>query len=84
MQYLDTKAYLNGDILVKVDRMSMATSLEMRSPLLDHKFVEFAASLTPDWKYRGRSRKYILRNSPSALEFLPRSFTERNRASLFL
>src|SRR6267154_2586782 len=61
MQYLDTKAYLNGDILVKVDRMSMATSLEMRSPLLDHKFVEFAASLTPDWKYRGRSRKYILK-----------------------
>jgi len=61
MQYLDTKAYLNGDILVKVDRMSMATSLEMRSPLLDHKFVEFAASLTPDWKYRGGSRKYILK-----------------------
>jgi asparagine synthase (glutamine-hydrolysing) len=61
MQYLDTKAYLNGDILVKVDRMSMATSLEMRSPLLDHKFVEFAASLSPDWKYRGGSRKYILK-----------------------
>jgi asparagine synthase (glutamine-hydrolysing) len=61
MQYLDTKAYLNGDILVKVDRMSMATSLEMRSPLLDHKFVEFAASLSPEWKFRGGSRKYILK-----------------------
>lgn len=61
MQYLDTKAYLNGDILVKVDRMSMATSLEMRSPLLDHKLVEFAASLSPEWKYREGSRKYILK-----------------------
>jgi len=59
--YLDTKSYLNGDILVKVDRMSMATSLEMRAPLLDHKFVEFAASLSSDWKFRGGSRKYILK-----------------------
>ena len=61
MQYLDTKSYLNGDILVKVDRMSMATSLEMRSPLLDHKFVEWAASLSAAWKFRGGTRKYILK-----------------------
>ena len=61
MQYLDTKAYLNGDILVKVDRMSMATSLEMRSPLLDHKVVEWAAGLAPEWKFRGGVRKYILK-----------------------
>jgi asparagine synthase (glutamine-hydrolysing) len=61
MLYLDTKSYLNGDILVKVDRMSMATSLEMRAPLLDHKFVEWAASLSAEWKFRGGSRKYILK-----------------------
>ena len=61
MLYLDTKSYLNGDILVKVDRMSMATSLEMRSPLLDHKFVEWAASLSADWKFRNGTRKYILK-----------------------
>jgi asparagine synthase (glutamine-hydrolysing) len=39
----------------------MAASLEMRAPLLDHKFVEFAASLSSDWKFRGGSRKYILK-----------------------
>ena len=61
MLYLDSKSYLNGDILVKVDRMSMATSLEMRSPLLDHKFDEWAASLSPDWKFRNGTRKYILK-----------------------
>jgi len=61
MLYLDTKSYLNGDILVKVDRMSMATSLEMRSPMLDHKFVEWAASLSGEWKFRNGSRKYILK-----------------------
>ncbi len=61
MLYVDTKGYLNGDILVKVDRMSMLTSLEMRSPLLDHKFVEWAASLAPEWKFRDGSRKYILK-----------------------
>jgi asparagine synthase (glutamine-hydrolysing) len=71
MQYLDTKSYLNGDILVKVDRMSMATSLEMRSPMLDHKFVEFAASLSPDWKFRAGSRKYILKKLAERLGVPP-------------
>jgi asparagine synthase (glutamine-hydrolysing) len=59
--YLDTKTYLVGDILTKVDRMSMATSLEVRAPLLDHVFVEWVTALAPEWKLRGRQQKYILR-----------------------
>lgn len=61
IQYVDTKTYLVEDILTKVDRMSMATSLEARSPLLDHVVVEWATGLTPDWKLRGSQQKYILR-----------------------
>lgn len=61
IQFLDTKTYLPGDILTKVDRMSMATSLEVRSPLLDHIIVEWAARLSPSWKIRFGERKYILR-----------------------
>jgi asparagine synthase (glutamine-hydrolysing) len=59
--YVDFKTWLVNDILVKVDRMSMASSLEVRAPLLDHKVVEFAASLAPEWKYRGRVSKYLLK-----------------------
>ena len=59
--YLDTKTYLPGDILTKVDRMSMLTSLEARVPMLDHIFLEWVTGLTPEWKMRGRSQKYILR-----------------------
>ncbi len=51
--YVDLKTWLANDILVKVDRMSMANSLEVRSPLLDHKVIEFAATVAPDLKYRG-------------------------------
>lgn len=59
--YLDTKTYLISDILTKVDRMSMATSLEVRVPMLDHKFVEWVTSLPVEWKLRGGTRKYILK-----------------------
>lgn len=59
--YVDTKTYMVGDILTKVDRMSMATSLEVRVPLLDHLFVEWATGLPADWKLRGGQQKYILR-----------------------
>jgi len=61
IQYVDTKTYLAEDILTKVDRMSMATSLEMRAPILDHVLVEWATGLTPEWKLRGHQQKYILR-----------------------
>ena len=59
--YLDTKTYLNGDILAKVDRMSMATSLEVRVPMLDHEFVEWVTSLPVEWKFRAGARKQILK-----------------------
>jgi asparagine synthase (glutamine-hydrolysing) len=61
MLYVDTKTYLVGDILTKVDRMSMATSLEVRVPILDHLFVEWVTGLPASWKLRGRQQKYILR-----------------------
>ena len=59
--YVDFKTWLANDILVKVDRMSMACSLEVRSPLLDHKIIEFAASLPPELKFRGSVSKYLLK-----------------------
>jgi asparagine synthase (glutamine-hydrolysing) len=59
--YLDTKTYLTADILAKVDRMSMATSLEVRVPMLDHEFVEWTAGLPIDYKYRNGTRKYLLK-----------------------
>ena len=61
--YTDLKTYLSGDILVKVDRMSMAHSLEVRAPILDHKVIEYAASIPAALKYKNREKKYILKES---------------------
>ena len=60
---LDQKYYLPDNILYKVDRMSMAHSLEVRPPLLDHRIVEFAARLPERWKLRGASGKYLLKET---------------------
>ncbi|MEO6799925.1 MAG: XrtA/PEP-CTERM system amidotransferase, partial [Rhodanobacter sp.] len=62
-QYLDLKTWLPGDILTKVDRASMAHSLEVRVPLLDHRLVEWASSLPPGLKLRGRIGKYIFKKA---------------------
>jgi asparagine synthase (glutamine-hydrolysing) len=59
--YLDTKTYLPGDILTKVDRMSMAASLEVRAPILDHVFVEWATRLPDGMKFRNGQGKYLLK-----------------------
>ena len=63
LQYMDIKSYLPGDILTKVDRMSMAHSIEARVPLLDHKFVEFAATIPPELKLKGKTTKYIFKKA---------------------
>lgn len=60
-QYIDLKTWLPGDILTKVDRASMAHGLEVRVPLLDHRLVEWASSLSPGLKLRGRNGKYVLK-----------------------
>jgi asparagine synthase (glutamine-hydrolysing) len=61
LQYLDCKSYLAGDILTKMDRMSMANSLEVRSPLLDHRLFEFVASIPSSYKKRNGIAKWMLR-----------------------
>jgi len=63
IQYVDIKTYLTDDILVKVDRASMANSLEVRAPILDHSFMELAATIPSEMKLRGRTGKYILKKS---------------------
>jgi asparagine synthase (glutamine-hydrolysing) len=65
LQHIDLKVYLPDDILVKADRMSMANSLEVRVPFLDHRIVEFAASLPPWLKIRRLTKKYILKRTMS-------------------
>ena len=60
-QHLDTLQYLPSDILTKVDRMSMANSLEVRAPLLDHTLLEYVATLPVSLKLRGTVSKYLLR-----------------------
>ncbi len=78
MQYLDTVSYLPGDILTKVDRASMAVSLEVRAPLLDHRLAAFAWSLPLSLKIRNGDAKWVLRqvlyrHVPPALVDRPKS-----------
>jgi len=61
--YLDSKTYLPGDILTKVDRMTMAASLEARVPLLDHKLIEFVVQIPTALKMKGTETKYILKRA---------------------
>src|SRR5215813_8569109 len=61
--WFDQKYYLADDILVKSDRMSMAHSVEVRPPFLDHRIIEFAATLPPELKIRGSKQKFFLKEA---------------------
>jgi asparagine synthase (glutamine-hydrolysing) len=75
VQYLDYKTYLPGDILTKVDRASMAHSLEVRVPILDHELVDWIAGVSPALKLHGREGKYLFKK---ALEpYLPHDILYR-------
>jgi asparagine synthase (glutamine-hydrolysing) len=77
IQYVDMKMFLAEGILVKVDRASMAASLEVRAPLLDHNFMELAARISPALKLQGATGKYILRRF--AEQLLPREVIDRRK-----
>ena len=75
LQHLDVKNYLPLDILTKVDRMSMAHSIETRVPLLDHKLVEFAATIPPEMNLRDGTTKYVLKQAMRGI--LPDTIIDR-------
>src|SRR5438876_2563874 len=80
IQYLDVKTYLTDDILTKVDRASMANSLEVRCPLLDHKLMELAASMPSTLKLKGSVGKYIFKKVME--KHLPSEIIYRNKMGL--
>jgi asparagine synthase (glutamine-hydrolysing) len=63
MLYVDTKTWLPDDLLIKADKITMANSLELRVPLLDHLVLEFAASLPPQYKVRGMETKRVFKKA---------------------
>ncbi len=77
VQYVDMKTYLPGDILTKVDRASMAHGLEVRVPVLDHEFVDWAGGIAPAQKLKGREGKHIFKRAlepwlPAELLYRPK------------
>lgn len=77
IQYVDIKTYLTDDILTKVDRASMAVSLEVRAPLLDHHLMELVATIPSSLKLRGRIGKYIFKKAMAPL--LPEGILNRKK-----
>ena len=75
MMYFDSINYLPNDILVKLDRAAMASSLETRLPLLDHRIIEFAWSIPLEMKLRNNSSKWLLK------EVLKRYLPDENVSS---
>ncbi|MBV1909366.1 MAG: asparagine synthase (glutamine-hydrolyzing) [Kangiellaceae bacterium] len=77
MQYLDVKTWLVDDLLVKADRMSMAASLELRVPFLDHRFLEFSSNMPSKYRFKGYENKYILKKAME--DFLPSDILYRKK-----
>jgi asparagine synthase (glutamine-hydrolysing) len=77
MLYVDTKTWLPDDLLIKADKMTMANSIELRVPLLDHKILEFAASLPQNLKVHGFTTKYIAKKTLRGL--VPREILDRKK-----
>jgi asparagine synthase (glutamine-hydrolysing) len=75
MLYADTKVWLADDLLVKADKMTMATGLELRVPFLDHRLVEFAATLQDSSKLNGKTGKALLRTAMRGI--LPDAIIDR-------
>ena len=75
MLAVDYKTYMPDDILVKVDRAGMSTSLEGREPLLDHRLIEFAAQLPTHFKINGSNKKYLLRQIVH--DYVPKEMMDR-------
>ena len=75
--YTDIKTYLPGDLLIKADRMTMANSLEGRSPFLDHEVASWAARLPENLKVRGNTGKYLLRKAFK--DYLPENIQKRGK-----
>jgi asparagine synthase (glutamine-hydrolysing) len=78
MLYIDTKTSLPDDLLLKADKMTMANSIELRVPLLDHKVLEFAASLPEKLKVRNFTTKYIVKSA--FRDRIPREILNRPKA----
>ena len=77
MLYIDTKTWLPDDLLIKADKMTMANSLELRVPLLDHKVLEFAASLPSQFKVHGFTTKYLAKKALKSR--IPRRILNRRK-----
>ena len=78
MLYVDTKTWLPDDLLIKADKITMANSLELRVPLLDHQVLEFAASLPSDYKVKGKESKRVLK--AALAKVLPQEILTRKKA----
>jgi asparagine synthase (glutamine-hydrolysing) len=81
LMYIDARLWLPDDLLTKVDRATMAHSLEARVPYLDHRLFEFCARLDPALKQRGRTGKYLLKKLAEKL--LPREIVHRPKQGFF-
>jgi asparagine synthase (glutamine-hydrolysing) len=77
MLYVDTKIWLPDDLLIKADRMTMANSIELRVPFLDHKVLEFAARLPRNQKVRGWKLKYLLKKAMA--KHIPKEILDRRK-----